>query len=83
MVCNEVKVASCQRFAVVKRAGKHTSCSRLPGLKATVTLERRRVVPRVGAEQEKQGKKMDEEPEGFLTLGDTQPLIYGNVSAAG
>lgn len=38
VVCNEVRVPSCQRLAVVRRAGKHTSCSWLPGLKATVTL---------------------------------------------
>lgn len=63
VVCNEVRGASCQRLAVVKRAGKHTSCSRLAGLKATVTLGGGRGGWRA---QEKQGRKMDKQPEGFL-----------------
>lgn len=69
-MCNEVRVASCQRLAVVKRAGKHTSCSWLPGLKATVTLGEEEE-EESGAQggrrvQQKQAKKMDKEPEGFL-----------------
>lgn len=65
-----MRVPSSQRLAVVRRAGKHTSCSRLPGLKAAVTLveEEERVVWGVGVRraEKKQGKKMDVEPEGIV-----------------
>lgn len=68
VVGNEVRVPSSQRLAVVRRAGKHTSCSCLPGLKAAVTLvvEERVVgggVRRVG---KKQGNKMDGRPKGIM-----------------
>lgn len=67
VVGNEVRVPSSQRLAVVRRAGKHTSCFWLPGLKAAVTLvEEERVVLGVGwGEQKKQGNKMDEKPKGI------------------
>lgn len=71
MVGNEVRVPSSQRLAVVRRAGKQTSCSRLPGLKAAVTLveeEGRVVWGGVGVRraEKKHGKKMDVEPEGIV-----------------
>lgn len=37
-MCNEVRVASCHGLAALRRAGKHTGCSRVPGPKASVTL---------------------------------------------
>lgn len=46
-----------------------------------MTLERRRVVLRVGGEQEKQGKKMDEEPEGFHMLKKQREMHSRSVTA--
>lgn len=63
---NEVRAAPCQRLAVVKRAGKHTSCSCLPGPKATVTLGEEESGAEGGRRaKEKEGEETEKEPEGF------------------